>query len=369
MTVGFDAVPLGSGHMIRGIGRYLTGILEALLRERPEWAREHLRLLVAGDQSSGTTAFWRTRRSPFRRQDLDWLTSALFDRLAVRAAPPSAWHTTDPWTPFSTVSAARTIATVYDLIPLTDPGAMVRIRPHRRLIYRRYLRSLKEARLVVAISQTTADDVATQLGIARDRIHVVYPSILPPPAGHQMAEQFGSRLDLLFVGVPEPHKRPDLVLQVLAELSRRRMDAHVTLVGPHPLKDRAALEALASDLDVTARVRFLGPVGDAELIRLYRTSITLAVSRVEGFGLPPVEALLAGGRVVATPSRIYHEVLASTATFAASDDPGAVADAVLSVHAADRRGDLSSVRDLAERYGPRNAAASLVAAYEAVLYS
>lgn len=367
MTVGFDAVPLRSGHMIRGIGRYLTGILTALLREQPEWAREHLRLLVAGGQSSDGIPFWRTRRSSFRRQDLDWLASVLLDRLAVRAAPPFAWHMTDPWTPFSTVSAARTIATVYDLIPLKDPAAMARIRPHRRLIYRRYLRSVKEARLVVAISQTTADDVAIDLEIPRDRIHVVYPSLMPALDDRQMPEQSANRLDLLFVGVPEPHKRPGLVLQVLAELTRRGMDAFVTFVGPQPAKDRAALEGLASDLSISARVRFLGPVGSTALIRLYRTSITLAVSRVEGFGLPPVEAIIAGGRVVATPSRIYHEVLASTATFAANDDPGAVADAVLLVQAGDRRG--SSARDLAERFSPSNAAASLITAYEAVLHS
>jgi hypothetical protein len=78
---------------------------------------------------------------------------------------------------------------------------------------------------------------------------------------------------------------------------------------------------------------------------------------------------LAGGRVVATPSRIYDEVLASTATFAASHDPSAIAEAVLTARARDQRGSMSGVLDLAVRYAPEKAASSLVAAYEAVLHS
>ena len=369
MTIGFDAVPLRSGHANRGIGRYLAGILDALVHERPDWCDEHLGCLIAGGQRPVVAKFWRTRRSSFRPQDLDWLTSAVIDRWAIRASPPSVWHMTDPWTPFSMLSAARTIATAYDLIPLLEPTVMAEIRPHRRLIYHRYLKALKESRLVVAISEATAEDVGAHLGIPRDRIHVVYPSIVPPAPGIESAGSLGDPLNLLFVGVLAPHKRPGLALRVLAELTRQGVDADLTFVGTQPPRHREALLRLASDLHVAGKVQLIGRVGDDELVRLYRTTITLAISRVEGFGLPPVEATLAGGRVVATPSRIYDEVLASTATFAASHDPSAIAEAVLTARVRDQRRSMSGALELAVRYAPAKAASSLVAAYEAVLHS
>jgi glycosyltransferase involved in cell wall biosynthesis len=157
-----------------------------------------------------------------------------------------------------------------------------------------------------------------------------------------------------------------LAIQVLADLRARGIQADLTFIGPHPPSDQAALIRVATDLKVLERVRFLGRVSDRELVTLYRTAITLAISTVEGFGLPPVEALLAGGQVVATPSPIYIEVLASAAVYATGHDPGSIADAILAATNASTDVQTQAAH-LAERYSPRNAADSLVAVYQAVL--
>ena len=166
--VGIDATPMSGGHGIRGIGRYLDGVLWAVGEEEPEWARDRLGLLLlAGQPAPIDTVTWRTRRSPVRPQDLDVLVAPVADRLAIRTTSTRVWQHTDPAVPSSPLGVGRTVVTVYDLIPLHEPAVMARIRPHRRFVYRRYINLIRRARGVIAISETTAADVAETLGVRR----------------------------------------------------------------------------------------------------------------------------------------------------------------------------------------------------------
>ena len=180
--VGLDITPLSSGHAIRGIGRYVDGILDALLSTQSEWCRDHLGVLLAGGQDASTEvrAVWRSRRASFRPQDVGFLAAAVSDRVAVRRADVALWHETDPGHPFGQGAPDRALMTAYDLIPLLEPAVMARLRPHRRIAYRMYLRRLRQARHVLAISHATADDLRTVLGIPDDRICVVYPAVVAP---------------------------------------------------------------------------------------------------------------------------------------------------------------------------------------------
>jgi glycosyltransferase involved in cell wall biosynthesis len=366
-TVGIDATPLQSSHAMRGIGRYVTSVLSAITTEHADWTRVHLRTLLARGalEVPSTADPWRTKRPGFRPQDTAWAFAALADHCAVRVSPPNVWHQTDPATPFGPLPADRTIATLYDLIPLADPLVRARIRPHRWLIHQAYLRLVREARLVIAISHTSATDAVERLGVDPARIRVVYPAVSSFRGLTARPLPDADIVELLFVGVPEPHKRPDLAVRTLAELRRRGQPATLRLVGPQPHRDVARLTRLAADLDVTESVVFTGRVDDVELGRLYRRSILLALSSLEGFGLPPVEAVLSGGRVVATPTPIYRETLADGALFAPAATPGSLADTILA--ARHERWSPNVRMKLARRYSPRSTGDALLTAYRAAL--
>ena len=236
-TIGIDAGPLTSGHGIRGIGRYVASLLEALAREESDWCSEHLGILVDGsaDSTWPSERTWRAHRSTVRPQDLGWLTSAFLDRLAIRGSNPLLWHQTDPSSPFSPVPLWRTIATVYDLIPLRDPAVMRRLRPHRRIPYRIYLRNARKAGLVIAISETTALEVEEVLGVPAERVRVVYPAVvqLATPVATKASRREGEPA-FLFVGVPDPHKRPDLAIDALAAFRRTNHAGRLSFIGFHP---------------------------------------------------------------------------------------------------------------------------------------
>lgn len=367
LQVAFDATPLEvaandvSGHQLRGIGRYVASLLSAFGEAEPEWTARHLRPVCtsrAGYRGPGVPLL--TRRIGWRRQDVDWATSWLFDRAAVRGTALSLWHAHDPGAPLSPLSAARTVVTAYDLIPLHEPAAMPR-RAHRRLVYRRYLQSLREARHVVAISEVTAQDLQARLAITADRITVVYPAVTPPPPLiGELDGRRGQPPNLLFVGVPEPHKRPELALESLAECRRRGHDVRLLFCGHHTASRRADLEALAARLSVSDAVDYLDRVPDERLTALYRQSVLLALSRIEGLGLPAIEAVMAGGRVVCAEAPAYREAVGAEAEYA---EPVAVKIADAYERQVSRLPSGPSATLLA-RFSPKQTAQSLIGAYE-----
>lgn len=372
-VVGLDATVLASGHGIRGIGRYVDGLLRALAADRPDWVADHLGTLVLPGQAPPTATGWRTRRSPVRPQDLDWLLAPAFDRRAVAAGRPTVWHHTDPRIPWSPLPADRTLVTVYDLIPLAEPVVLERMRPHHRLAYRRYLRLVQKAAGVVAISESTARDVVQRLGVPRERVHVVPPYVQLDPAHDRAAPgptESGSAVTgaaptFLFVGIPEPHKRPELAIDAFAAFATGGRTGQLVFVGHHPEGTRGALRERAHGLGVGDRTRFLDRLSDGALHDLYASGVVLALSRIEGFGLPPAEALLAGGRVVATPCDAYDEVLAGAAVRSTDATPRSVAAAMTA--ALERPPDPAAGAAIAARYGASTVATALVNAYEWIL--
>jgi len=99
------------------------------------------------------------------------------------------------------------------------------------------------------------------------------------------------------------HKGIDTGLKVLAALRETHRDLGYLVVGSGPMQSR--LEALAHDLGVADRVRFLTGIPDADLPLLYNCAeIYLGLSRpaellIEGFGISLSEASASGLPVIA----------------------------------------------------------------------
>lgn len=105
-----------------------------------------------------------------------------------------------------------------------------------------------------------------------------------------------SRPTLLFVGRLVGYKGLDVLLRALPGL-----DANTVIVGEGPL--RPSLEALARELGIDDRVRFVGAVADDELLAWYYACDALVLpsaTRQEAFGMVQLEAMLCGRPVIST---------------------------------------------------------------------
>jgi glycosyltransferase involved in cell wall biosynthesis len=378
MRIGVDATPAVdmrpmTGHGVRGIGRLTGALIEAMLTEEPVFSANHLRLLVASGQlvtqPEGMPPPWITRRPGPLPQHLAPLAALIADRWALWGGAPDLWHHTDPTRPLSPLRDDRTIVTVHDLAPMRMPVLLERMRPHRRLAYRRYLRLVRRARLVVAVSDSAAADVERLLGVPSQRIRVLTPWVRGRGAEDGAANGTGpARLGpiaLLIVGVSDPNKRFDLAIRALSVLRKRGHDLTLSVAGVQAPQELTRLAMVASQEGVGSAVSILGYLQPNDLEALYARSVTLAVSSMESFPLPPVEAILSGGRVAAVDIPAYRATVSGLATFAHDDTPQGVATAVEGAMTTPTDAEL--VHALRAKFSARACAASLRNIYEAAL--
>jgi glycosyltransferase involved in cell wall biosynthesis len=115
-------------------------------------------------------------------------------------------------------------------------------------------------------------------------------------ANGELARRPESKPKLLFVGRLVGYKGVDVLLKALPGL-----DAETVIIGDGPL--RYSLEALARELGVAGRVRFLGEVSNDELLTWYHTCdvfVLPSLTRQETFGMVQLEAMACGRPVVST---------------------------------------------------------------------
>jgi glycosyltransferase involved in cell wall biosynthesis len=160
---------------------------------------------------------------------------------------------------------------------------------------------------IVAVSNEVRDDLV-RLGVAPLEKIVVIPygfdlSGLGRPSEQERARRrtaIGVPADAFVVGFAgrlTAIKRPHDLVRTLARLIADGVDAHLVVVGDG--EERAGVEALAADLDVSTHCRFLGYRRD--MPTWYGTfDAFLLTSENEGTPVVAIEALASGCPVVAT---------------------------------------------------------------------
>ena len=251
-----DAGPASGPHGARGIGSYVRGMVESIA----EWPPERRERVWAVGLPGRTLAEFGDRGIAAR--SLLWRpfdAGVVFGRLAIgrasKRAGAGAIHATDPHRPWLP-GGVRRIVTAYDLIPLREPAMVAAWRPHDRFIYRRYLRQIECADLIVAISHATADDLVERLGISPDRVRVVYPTVR---AGAALVRTTPPEPTFLWVGAPDIHKQSELAVRALAAFRHANGAGQLRFIGPSSAAASAGLLGLAASLGVASFVRNRGP--------------------------------------------------------------------------------------------------------------
>ena len=198
------------------------------------------------------------------------------------------------------------VVTVHDLAVLRHPELFNR---WTREISRRYVpRVVEAARLVVAVSAFTRDELGEVLGTPAEKVRVVPNAV---PAGFSPDGPRAEGDYVLAVGTLEPRKN-------LVRLAEAAAIAGVEL--------RVVGARGWGDVELPAHVRLAGPVDDEELAALYRGARCLAYpSLYEGFGIPIVEAMACGTPVVTSAGGATEEVAGGAAVLVDPFDPAAIA--------------------------------------------
>jgi glycosyltransferase involved in cell wall biosynthesis len=229
-------------------------------------------------------------------------------------------------------------------------GTDVSLIPQHRAERRMILAAVARATAVTTVCGALRDELLT-LGAAADKVRVVEHGVdlmlfRPPADRDALRRSLG--LDgpvLLSVGHLIDRKGHDLVIRAVAALP----GVTLMIAGDGP-RD-AALRALAAELGVAARVRFLGHVDQARLPDLYGAA-DVAVNGADREGIANVllEALACGTPLVATPIWGSPEVVRvpEAGLLSADRSAGAIGTAIARLLAA--LPDRAATRRYAERY-------------------
>jgi glycosyltransferase involved in cell wall biosynthesis len=285
-----------------GSGTYATGLLTGLRR-----------LAAAGEPVAEVTLF-ASRARPSDRGDghRDLIAETGFPLIESRLPGPlltRAWsarltgapsgfgilHATSLAVP--TAGRVRTIVTVHDLAWRHVPFAYPR---HGRRWHERALGRALHRRLEFVVPSDPVADELKQAGADPSRIRLIEPGgdHLPPPdfEGAKRALERNGVIGpfILSVGTLEPRKNLDALSEAYSKIRGSLPEPWwLVVVGP---------EGWGPGVTERDGVALVGSVTEGELSALYAKAEMLAyVPLLEGFGLPPLEAMQAGIPVVASP--------------------------------------------------------------------
>lgn len=238
------------------------------------------------------------------------LISSIFEGLGDGAVITAKKFVTD--VPVAAIS--------YDLTPLHMPDEQFQTNPVYRRWYRNRIDTLRRCDLLLAISESSREEVIEQVGVRPENIVNVL-------GGHndtfsrrnyqsgertKILRSFGiTKPFILYAGGVEPSKNLKRLVESLSYLPDKITKSYeFVCVGKRNPGEIELIESFARAPTARQMIKTVGFVTRSELVDLYNLSdIFVFPSLREGFGLPPLEAMACGAPTVVSDRTSLPEVV------------------------------------------------------------
>lgn len=335
MRIGIDGRVLEK--RMTGIGRYLLNILDEL----PHYDNTNSYFIFTNNKQNHLT-------SPFYSYitfNYPLISSKLFTPFWLNNVLPNVIkkYNIDLWigpnilVPLKKIDSAKMVSIVHDIMPLTHSQFFPL---SYRIFLKRYLgRSLSNSDLVITISNTSKQEIVNYFNLSEDKIKVVYNTFSRKfrKLNEEELNQLQSKIKLnlpqkflLYVGVLEKRKNIDLLINLIDQLNEKINDFSLVIAGKpgfgyKDFKDKLKIRS--------GKIMILNSVDDDILLFLYNKAFAFVFpSFVEGFGLPPLEAMACGLPVLASNCNALKEVLDDVALLHDPMDKEAFTNSVMRLY-------------------------------------
>lgn len=335
-----DLTPLVTPSALRGIGRYVRGLVQGLLElgedallslEGCAASRDLRRLEPVSNLAEycGRDAEPPVRYAGPRRNLLIFRAARGFVKRRS-----GLLHLTDPkgvpWSP-----GGPYCVTCHDLIPLVLPRQYLPNIPGWDRLYAGIERfRYQRAERILAVSHATKGDLCERLGIEEDRVDVVWHGVdhsryhARGAAGERGALRAivgdGDSPYILYLGGGDARKDLGTLIAAFAE-SRTQREARLVIAGHLDPSQREQLVVQSRTLGVETELSLPGYVDERLVPALYRNAgVHVFASRYEGFGLPVLEALACGAPTITSPGSSLDEVAGDAALIVPVGEPEAL---------------------------------------------
>ena len=214
---------------------------------------------------------------------------------------------------------------------------------------------LIRAKAIIAVSETTKKEIIDHFQIPSEKITVTYEGVESVLSTKSKVQSNKKRLIegpyFLYVGNAYPHKNLEALLLAFQRfITRHTSPFFLVLVGKDDYFYRN-IKAESDRLELTKNVIFYGYADDEALVNLYTHALALVVpSFMEGFGLPPLEALAYGCPVICSNIPVFHEILGDIPIYFDPSNPQSLAGVLLKTEKNLFRVDEKKVNMLLKRY-------------------
>jgi len=185
----------------------------------------------------------------------------------------------------------------------------------KQVVYRWVIRQVSASSLrIITPTEFVKDQLAAFSHIDPAKITVTLESADPIAAAPEVIPGFKPKRFIMYVGRPTTHKNLGRLIDAFAKLQQERPELHLVLAGKKDA-NYLAHEARVNQ-DGIPNVIFTDFISDGQLRWLYEHCAAYVFpSLSEGFGLPPLEAMIHGAPVVASNATAIPEVCGDAAYY------------------------------------------------------
>ncbi|MBE2233791.1 MAG: glycosyltransferase family 4 protein [Anaerolinea sp.] len=318
-----------------GIGQYAVHLAQALARL--DQANQYVLLQSRKDQRTLVDEPHVQRQGLWTPSHHRWEQGALAVefrfRPTLRRLKIDLLHSTDFIPPLH-LRGFKSVITVHDLAFLRWPHFLTE---ESARYYGQVEGAVERADHIIAVSESTQNDLVKLLGAPADKITVVYEAADPlyrPMARAEALAALRGKYPLpdefvLFVSTIEPRKNIVTLLHAYRRLlDAYKLDVGLVLAGATGWLSDQIFETV-EQLDLQRHATFLGRVPNGDLACLYNLARCLAHPALyEGFGLTPLEAMACGTPVVVSNVSSLPEVVGDAALLIDPNSPEELAVAL-----------------------------------------
>lgn len=220
-----------------------------------------------------------------------------------------------------------TVVTILDLIPLHSGKTFHKI--YCKTVLKN---AARYARKIIAISEFTKRDIVENLGCDPEKIAVIYLAAAPRPdkkkSWNDIKDKFEVDKPYLFcLANPKPHKNLKGLIDIYDIVRKKRQRKVLLVIGS---KSSDKLDEKIYNSPYHKDIIRIDYFDESELDALYaNTDVFVYTSYFEGFGLPPLEAMMRGTAVVSSPRTSLSEVVGDGGIQVDPDDKEKFADSVI----------------------------------------
>jgi len=211
------------------------------------------------------------------------------------------------------------VVTIHDLAFLKFPQTL---KKDASIFFKsNYQRAIQKADYIITGSEHSKNDILENYSLSDGKIHAIYHGVSEffyEPINEILQKNFMNKFEIsspfiFYMGTLEPRKNLISVLNAFINVAGKYKDLLLVIGGVKGWLTKDFDEKLKQHSDLSDRIKLVGKLTDLEYkILLHNCEVFMYIPFYEGFGLPVLEAMAVGCRIITSDSSSLPEIVGDT---------------------------------------------------------